>query len=232
MPFDIHALDELNSMEEGAEAALVDYQDTLLELFLASPEGQELAKAHPEPGFWAYQFIYYGFVYIGVSLPHLDQRDAREIVEDLYPRKVSLFSPDDADDTIPELLAFWDYLKREYRLPNADAILRYLRKVQPEFKRIMNDPASFGMAKSFLMQGQAMGFDMTDEGDTQKFMTLYNAAALGAEADLAPDPALGSLLGEARPSGRKTTKSRKKRVRRKRASPPKAKKKKRKRRRR
>lgn len=230
MTFDIHALDHLDSYEEGAEAALEDYQDRLQELFLNSPEGQELAKTYPESGFWADIFIYFAFGYVGVTLPQMDEHHASEVIEDLFPRKVSIASPDEADDAIPELIAFWEYLKREFQLPNAGAILRYLREVEPEFKRMMNDPTSFGMAKSFFMQGQAMGFDMTDEEDVEKFMDLYNAALLSTDADSSFDAALGLLPGEPRSSGRKKSASRKKRMRKKKASPPKAKKKKRRRR--
>jgi len=39
----------------------------------------------------------------------------------------------------------------------------------------MNDPARFGMAKSFFMMGQSAGFDMTKQEDMDSFVKLYNA---------------------------------------------------------
>jgi hypothetical protein len=217
MAFDIHALDKVDYDEEGIEAIAEKYQDALLELFLDSPEGQERAKADPEIGFWAYQFMYYGYGYAGVTLPRVDLRAAREIVEELFPRKISTFSPDEADDTIPELIAFWRYLKREYQLPHADAILRYLHQIESEFRGIMNDPANFGMAKSFFAQGQAMGFDMTDEEEINRFMNVYNAALLAGEADALPLPSMfgppGSPLGASRSSRTRKAKPRKKKPR-------------------
>jgi hypothetical protein len=230
MTFDIHALDHLDDWDEDSEAAQEEYHDTLSELFLASPEGQELAEAHPETGFWSYQFMYYGFAYVGVSPPQMDRRDAREIVEELFPRKISILSPDDADAAMPELMAFWGYLEREYQLPNAKAMLRYLRDVEPDFKRMMLDPANFGMAKSFFMQGQAMGFDMTTQEGTEAFMAAYNAAIMGAVPDAPFDTGLDALPGQPGTPGGAASKPAKRRLRPQKAAPPKAKKKRRRRR--
>jgi hypothetical protein len=38
----------------------------------------------------------------------------REILSEIFPRKISLASPEDVHDALPELIAFWEYLKREY----------------------------------------------------------------------------------------------------------------------
>lgn len=186
MTFDIHQLNNLDSDEEETEDALAEYEDELIELFLNAPEGQEWLKVDPEPGFWIHCLIDYGYHYIGATLPKMTQPEVEEVVTELFPRKVSTFSPDDADHTIPELIAFWEYLKREYNLRNADPILKFLRQVQPKFKAIMNNPANFGMAKSFFMQGQAAGFDMTSEEGNQAFMTAYNAALLSGKTESLP----------------------------------------------
>ncbi len=186
MAFDIHQLDGIDrdAYDEAAEDALEKYQDALIEQFVQSPEGRARLQADPEMGFWAAQLIYYGYQYIGVSVPEMTADDVDEVVTDLFPRKVSTLSPDDADDVIPELLAFWQFLKRQYRLANADAILGYLRGIAPQFKGIMNDPSRFGMAKSFFMMGQAAGFDMTNEADATRFIVAYNAGVLSRPPEL------------------------------------------------
>ena len=178
MPFDIYQLDEA---DEYDEEAFEKYQDALLEQFFASPEGQARFQEDPEMGFWAAQFLHFGYNYVGVTLPQMRQRHVEEIMEDLFPRKVSLLSPDNADDAIPELLAFWEFLKREYKLPQADEIMEYLREIAPEFKGMMNDPSRFGMAKSFFMMGQAAGFDMTTQEGAEAFMNWYNAMVMMQE---------------------------------------------------
>ena len=58
----------------------------------------------------------------------------------------------------------------------------------------MNDPANFGMAKSFFMGGQSAGFDMTNEAEANQFIMQYNANLLTQEPDLASSLAADELL--------------------------------------
>ncbi len=186
MAFDIYKLDKIEPYSEQAERKLEAYQDGLMELFSKSSEGQERLKIDPEMGFWAAQFVYYGYSYVRVPLPNMTVSDVRQTVEVVFPRKISTSSPEDADDTVPELIAFWQFLKREFRLPAADPILSYLKKIEPGYHRIMNDSSKFGMAKSFFMKGQKAGFDMTDENDMQRFMATDNAHIMAQNPEL-PD---------------------------------------------
>jgi len=176
MDFDIYQLDDVEFGNEEGQAAFEEYQEALLDRFTESPEGQERLKADPDMGFWAAQLIYFGWQYEGVTIPEMTVGDVRSVVDELFPRKISLESPEQADGAIPELLAFWKYLKREFHLPQADAILESLRQVEPDFPGMMNDPSNFGMAKSFFMMGQAAGFDMTSREGTNAFMQAYNAS--------------------------------------------------------
>ncbi len=43
----------------------------------------------------------------------------------------------------------------------------------------MNDPANFGMAKSFFMSGQSAGFDMMTEEGLKTFMHAFNSGFVG-----------------------------------------------------
>lgn len=176
MAFNINQLDKIDYDTEGEEA-LAAYQDALLEKFYQSAEGQSFVEAHPntEMGFWAAQLMYYGYVYEGITIPRMTVGDVEIIVTELFPRKISLFSAEDADDAIPELIAFWQFLKREYKQSNADKVLKFLHQIAPMFKEMMMDTSNFGMAKSFFMMGQSAGYDMTDETDSQRFMAEYNA---------------------------------------------------------
>lgn len=180
MVFDIYQLDEIEAYSTEAEKALNKYEDTLIELFFESPEGQEHRNTYPGIGFWAGQLIYYGYSNVGVTIPQMKVKDIDEITSEIFPRKISLSSPDDAKKTIPELVAFWKYLKREYKLSNADVILKHLQNLKEEdFVKAMNNPSKFGMAKSFFMAGQAAGYDMSNEEERNTFMLLYNAAKIG-----------------------------------------------------
>jgi hypothetical protein len=192
MTFDLNRLDDMDDVEE----ALDEYQDELFKLFADSPEGQACAQADPGMGFWVTRLIDYGYSFTGVTVPQMAASDLEELLTEVFPRKISLAAPDHADDAIPELIAFWEYLKRAYQLANADEILSYLRSVRPEaFRTWMNDPSRFGMAKSFFMMGQAAGFDMTDEKESAAFVNLYNASLpLPGRSDLSLMSGLSRLL--------------------------------------
>ncbi len=205
MSFDIHQLDKL---DEWDEEAFEEYQDTLLDLFLQSEEGQAHLQEFPErdAGFWASQLMHYGYNYLGLTLPQMSKADVEEIVTELFPRKISLLSPDDADDGIPELVAFWRYLKREHALRQANAVIRLLQRIAPDFVSILNDPARFGMAKSFMMMGHSAGFDMTNEEDINEFIQLYNAS-------LASDGNLAGTVGASRQEKQQAERAKKKKKR-------------------
>lgn len=173
--FDIYALDSLEPGQDEADTAFDRYRRALIDEFRTSPEGQTYVAKHGSTGFWAGCMLDFGFNYIGVTLPNMTVSDLQEVVTDYFPRKVSLRSPEEAEDTIPELTAFWRFLSREFALPTAGAALRFLDEIHPSFVRIMNDPSRFGMAKSFFTAGQAAGFDMTDKGQMNMFAAAYNA---------------------------------------------------------
>ncbi len=175
MPFNINQIDNIESLSEDSHEELEKYIDSLLEQFCDSPEGKEYQEKEPDVGFWSAEFVYFGFNYIGVTPPCMAVSDVKEIVTNLFPRKVIANSPEQADNAIPELLAFWHFLKRKFELENSDRILKYLSKMESEFKNIMCDSSRFGPSKSFMMTGKEAGFDMTDQSDIDKFTKLYNA---------------------------------------------------------
>lgn len=197
MSFDIRLFDRLDPESENTEEQLSEYSDALLDDFFASPEGTRLRQQHPGASFWSFQFIQYGYDYLGVPLTKITRAHAEELLTEIFPRKISLNTAKEADVAIPELKALWQYLRREHKLDQADAILALLEDVAPNFRRWMNDPRKFGMAKSFFMAGQAAGFDMTNQADMKAFMDVYNASLLaGGMPTSAPElqPPFGGLL--------------------------------------
>ena len=181
MTFDIYQLDDPDLYEDDWDQALEEYEDELTDLFADSPEGQAYLEEHSDIGFWAATLIHYGFAYNEVTVTQMEADDVAAILTRTLPRKLSLSSPDEADDALPELIAFWQYLKREYDLPNAEEVLTFLQEFDPnEFKAEMNNPANFGMAKSFLQMGHAAGFDMTTNEGLQAFQQQYNTGLLAA----------------------------------------------------
>ena len=176
MTFDIYGLENYQDKWDDWDEALEDYIDNLMELFVDSPEAEAYYEQYDDIG-WSAQLISLGFTYQEVTLPEMTASDIESILFSHFPRKISLLSSDDADDVIPELIALWQYLQREYELPNAKEVLRCLNRLDPKkFKAEMNNPANFGMARSFLQSGMAAGFDMTTNEGLQAFQATYNAS--------------------------------------------------------
>ena len=63
-------------------------------------------EAHPEMeeyvGSWIDHLLYFGYAYESVTLPHMTKNNVEVIVTQLFPSKISLLNPDEADTTIPE----------------------------------------------------------------------------------------------------------------------------------
>ncbi len=200
---DIRQLDGVDPASDQADGELQRYEDALLQSFRDSAEGAELAKAGFGVG-WARMMIQLGFNHLGKTVPHMSAADAEEILTELFPRKVTLSDPEEAEEVVPELTAFWRYLGRKHRLSNAPAILEVLQAVQPKYKAIMNDSSKFGMAKSFVMLGRSAGFDMSDQEQLQRFAALYNAG-LAARRESGGEGGTGS-------SGRRSRRKQRKRI--------------------
>jgi len=197
MTFDIYKLDKLIEDDEEFEKAFTEYGDTLMDLFLEPPEAKNYMKTDPRMGFWAFSTISYGYQYIGVTIPQMRRSHVEEMLTELFPQKITLRHPDNADDCLPELIVFWKFLKREYQLPAANDILNYLESISPEnFKESMNDPSNFGMAKSMFTSGLEAGFDMSKEEEAAAFMLQYNASLLSKQEQMETPPELTLIQGK------------------------------------
>jgi hypothetical protein len=193
--FDIHALDSLEPGGDEADKAFDRYRRSLVDSFCASPEGQAHIPKYGSAGFWAGCLLDFGFNHVGVTLPNMTSSDLKEIVSGYFPRKISLRSPEEAEEAIPELIAFWEFLGREFALDAAQSAFRFLGEIQSSFAAIMNDSSKFGMAKSLFMQGRAEGFDMAEPNQMNAFIAAYNerVAAEQGGSPAAPLPVLGHL---------------------------------------
>lgn len=160
---------------EEVEPLLFVYIEAIEKRFYDSQEGKSYHEAFPDDGAgWIRPFIELGMNYGEGSLPEMTHHNVKTLIEELFPRKISLLNKEQTKGAIEGLIAFWRFLKREYSLKNADLILTYLKKVAPKFTDIMFYSSKFGMAKSLLMGGIGMGFDMTSEEGIGAFMSHYN----------------------------------------------------------
>ncbi len=172
MAFLIHQLDNLDYDE--VEPLLEDYIHGAIADFVDSPIGQACVERNPMGGNWIGNFIEMAYLYGGYTLPKMTKGNVQEVMEYTLPRKLTLLNPSDTDGAIDELVAFWTFLDGKYRLRSAKAIAKYLQSIETKFPQWMFDPQRGGMAKSFLTQGMAAGFDMTTQAGVDAFREEYN----------------------------------------------------------
>jgi hypothetical protein len=169
MSFDIHR-DLRDADGDFDEDAAEEYERELLERFAASPEGQAVGDV----GGWAGMMLQYGFNYVEATPATMDADALREIVFEIFPRKVSCW-PDDAGDIVRELRAFFSFVGREFELGNAAECGDVLNgDAEIRLARELADPANFGLAKSFVMGGQAAGFDMRSPEGIDAWSKTFN----------------------------------------------------------
>ncbi|PSN11481.1 hypothetical protein C7293_24140 [filamentous cyanobacterium CCT1] len=172
MVFNIHQLDNLDY--DDAEPLLEDYIYRALETFANSKTGKAHIKRNPEGGNWIGTFLEMAYVYGGYTLPKMTKANVQEVMEYILPRKLTLLEPSDTDGAVDELVAFWTFIDEVYKFRSAKAIAKYLRSIETHFPQWMFDPDRGGIAKSFLTQGMAAGFDMTTQEGLDAFRQEYN----------------------------------------------------------
>lgn len=156
------------------EAAAQEYRQQLMDLFVESPEGSALIDEGIEIG-WAELLVVYSMDYEGVTPATMAPWHLESVVFSIFPRKVSA-QPDEARGAILELRAFLRFLDREYEIENARECLEVLDdQAEARLARELGNPANFGMAKSFFMEGDARGFDLSSEEGLQQWVRAQNA---------------------------------------------------------
>ncbi|NJN22552.1 MAG: hypothetical protein HC812_16970, partial [Leptolyngbya sp. RL_3_1] len=184
MAFDIYLLSKLDY--DDAEPLIEGYIDDAIQAFVNSKAGQAHIKRHGEGDYWIGTFIELAYRYEGFTLPHMTKGHAQAVMEDLLPRKITLFDSSEADDAIDGLVAFWTFIDEVYGFRSAKAIAKYLRSIEHQFPQWMMDPSRGGMAKNFMMQGIAAGYDMTTPAGLQAFQAEYNQQLQGPSPLILP----------------------------------------------
>ncbi|MBV9322878.1 MAG: hypothetical protein JO352_03700 [Chloroflexi bacterium] len=182
---------------EYLEDAAMQYRDVLIEGFAESAEGQELVRQGGTIG-WADTLMELGMGYLEVTPATMKAEHMKEVLFELFPRKVSA-EPGCGQEIVTELRAFWEFLQREYSLVNAEACLRVLTTATARrLEQAMQDPANFGLAKAFVMQGWASGFDMSTPEGMQAWADTYNAGLrINAPRPVEEVPRASSTTGRA-----------------------------------
>jgi hypothetical protein len=147
--------------------------DDLVEAFLESPEAAE-ATDSDELRSWVGTLIGLGVEYGFGSPATWNEQAIEEIVCELMPKKITLESANDARPAIPAFRLFFRWASQVAFLPHAAMIDAVLKESEPDFPSMMMDQRRFGMAKSFMTEGTAAGFDMSTEEGLQAFQLYWN----------------------------------------------------------
>ena len=150
MTFNIRQLDNLDYDE--AEPLLEDYITGAIQEYINSPEGKEYYQEKEEGGGWIATFVELGYLYEGYTLATMTKAYVQILMEKILPRKITILDPTETEDAIPELISFWQFLGREYKLTQAKAIIKYLEQLGDRFSQLMNNPSSGGFMKNLLLQ--------------------------------------------------------------------------------
>ena len=124
--------------------------------------------------------------YLDVEGPaDLGAGDLRELLLQIYPRKMTVFDADDTEDTIPAVRDFLAYLAERGEIPEvtARALERELDEVAPRFTEAMMDPSNWGMAGSLVHAMAADGVDLDDQAAVDRWISRYNAHLAGVGDD-------------------------------------------------
>jgi len=111
--------------------------------------------------------------------------DLRELLLQIYPRKITVFDADDTENTIPAVRDFLAYLAERGEMPEstARALERELDEVAPRFTEAVMDPANWGMAGSLVHAMAAEGVDLDDQAAVDRWIGRYNAQLAGDSDD-------------------------------------------------
>jgi len=129
-------------------------------------------------------FLKYAWDYEGMNPSRTNLEAVRQTLYDWTPRKVSA-EPEYFEKLPLALGAYFRFLHATGRLPDPEPFLTLADEARKKLPRLAADPANWGMAKSFFMQGTAAGFDMRTEEGIRAFQVLYNTSILHR---MAPEP--------------------------------------------
>jgi len=193
MSFDFHGLCHLDAEDFDDELERVNqYTADILALFHQSAIGKKFGDL--EEGSWIDPFLHYALFNDLARLPHMRARDVRYLMEEIFPAKVTV-KQEQAQEIIPEMIAFWQFVDGEFDQPNAKAILKYLQKVEKKYPKIIMDERKFGVGKTVVMEMFSQDVDLTDKKAVAAFIAEYNQQ-ISSDDESSPKKQSGNTLLE------------------------------------
>ena len=199
-PGDVGAsADEVSDEDELDDEEDIDYDaaekraDELASRFVASAAFTELPEEmRPEAGFTAFNLLAYAAMHEGKRPEELDERTLREVLTEIFPRKVT---GDSAffRNVAPIVAALVRWLGSEGILDNADRLAGCVAKWTDEIVANAADKSRWGVAKGLAMFAEAQGLDPTDPKDMLKAQQEFNRRLARGTPEAGPDEDLLTL---------------------------------------
>lgn len=114
---------------------------------------------------------------LGLDDPaRLGPGDIEDLLLNIYPRKVTVFDPEEAEGTVPAVRDLLAFLADTGRLSDKTArrLGQELDRVAPRFADAVMDPSRWGMARSFMHAMAADGVDIEDSEAVQDWIDRQN----------------------------------------------------------
>ncbi len=134
--------------------------------------------------------------HVGLDDPaDLGPGDIRELLLEVYPRKVTVLDTEGTADTVPALRDLLAFLADTGAVAakTAKELARELDEVAPRFASALMDPKNWGMARSITQAMASDGVDFTDQNAVDRWIAGYNHRI---DAGQAEDEALFGDVGE------------------------------------
>lgn len=115
--------------------------------------------------------------HIGVDDPaHLAPGDLRELLLEVYPRKVTVRDAEETTGTVPALRHLLAFLTDTGAIAAeaAKRLGRELDEVAPQFADAVMDPKNWGMARSITQAMISDGVDLTNQDTVHRWIARYN----------------------------------------------------------
>jgi hypothetical protein len=89
---------------------------------------------------------------------------------------------------VAESRAFWDFVKREFNLSNANSCLKLLNQpnIIEDLRASLDNPAQYGMSKSIIMEGMRRGFDTSTQEGLEQWLMIHNQEAMARMKNAPP----------------------------------------------
>jgi len=157
-------------------------------------ESEEAGKLNPElfehAGFIVNHVLEYAWFYAGSSPEELDENTLREVLLELFPRKIYA-ARDLFEKVAPVTESFLRWLESEGILGDTSLLVETVRGWADTIVANGMNPQYWGTAKSLVMQAEADGVDTQDDQAMQRYIAEYNLRLM--EESLSAQPELRDL---------------------------------------